>query len=72
MQEVLDQMVMFGSVSLDRALAAYETFHNAERPHQGVGNRLIAPSGGAGRLNGSVQVRERLGGLLNYYFRRAG
>jgi hypothetical protein len=71
-EEVLDRMIFFGTGSLDRALAAYGTFHNAERNHQGVGNQLIAPAGPTGRREGRVHTRERLGGLLNYYFRRAG
>jgi putative transposase len=71
-EEVLDRMVFFGTGSLGRALAAYETFHNAERNHQGVGNRLIAPAGPIGSPEGRVHTRERLGGLLNYYYRRAG
>jgi transposase InsO family protein len=69
--EVLDQMILFGSGALDRVLGDYEAFHNRERNHQGVDNRLIAPSRGVGRLDGTVHVRERLGGLLNYYYRRA-
>jgi transposase InsO family protein len=70
--EVFDQMILFGPGALDRVLREYEAFHNRERNHQGVGNRLIAAGGGEGGLDGPVQVRERLGGLLNYYYRRAG
>jgi transposase InsO family protein len=70
--EVLDRMIFFGTGSLDRALAQYGLFHNRERPHQGLGNSLIARTEHAGATDGPVEVRERLGGLLNFYYRRAG
>jgi hypothetical protein len=41
-----------------------------ERPRQGLGNERIAPkttSTGTGRVRG----RERLGGLLKFYYREA-
>ena len=71
-EELIDQMIFFGSGALDRSLAAYETFHNSERPHQGVGNRLLLPRGRVGEIDAPIQVRERLGGLLRFYYRRAG
>jgi transposase InsO family protein len=71
-EEVLDQMIFFGPGALDRSLAAYETFHNRERCHQGIGNVMIQPGPEVGSRNGPVHVREHLGGLLNYYYRRAG
>jgi hypothetical protein len=37
--------------------------------HYGIGNVLI--SGVAPQNEGSIEVRERLGGLLKYYYRRA-
>jgi hypothetical protein len=43
-----------------------------ERCHQGIGNVLIEPGPEAGTRIGTVKVRERLGGLLIYYYRRAG
>ena len=42
-----------------------------ERHHQGPENRLIEPDDTAGRTEGKVARRERLGGLLNYYYREA-
>jgi hypothetical protein len=41
----------------------------AERPHQGLKNALIA--GGPTMSEGRVEVRDRLGGLLKYYYRPA-
>ena len=45
--------------------------YHAERNHQGLDNRLINSSGDVGRSNGGVQCRERLGGMLRYYYRQA-
>ena len=42
-----------------------------ERHHQGLESRLIEPDDTAGRTEGEVARRERLGGLLNYYYREA-
>jgi putative transposase len=67
--ECLDRMIFFGTASLDRALAAYEAHYLEERNHQGIGNELIDPV--LGDAEGIVARRERLGGLLNYYYRRA-
>ena len=44
---------------------------HAERNHQGKGNVLLFPRGTNIRRDGSVQCRERLGGLLRYYHREA-
>ena len=40
--------------------------------HQGLGNRLIEPPvANTNSGNGVVRRRERLGGILNYYYRQA-
>ncbi len=54
---------------LRRAIAEYVEHYHRERAHQGLGNRLIedVPEREAGR----VVRRERLGGLLNHYYREA-
>ena len=44
--------------------------YHEERPHQGLGNELIAPKTttmGTGR----IECRERLGGVLKFYYREA-
>jgi putative transposase len=69
--EVLRRMIFVGAGSLDRALAEYVKHHNAERNHQGLDNELIAPEHPVGRLDGRLERRERLGGMLSYYHRRA-
>lgn len=67
--ECLDQMIFVGRASLDRALREFEEHYNTERPHQGVGNELI--HGRKVPRTGRIRVRERLGGVLKYYHRKA-
>jgi putative transposase len=67
--ECLDQMVFLGRESLVRAIAEYAAHYHEERSHQGIGNELI--SGVAAQNEWSIEVRERLGGLLKYYHWRA-
>jgi transposase InsO family protein len=67
--ECLDQMIFVGRASLERALGEYVAHYNGERSHQGLGNRI--PSAAPVQRAGDVEVSGRLGGLLNYYHRRA-
>ena len=67
--ECLDTMIFFGTGSLDCALREYEAHYLGERNHQGIGNELIEPV--LGESEGIVRRRERLGGILNHYHRRA-
>ena len=45
--------------------------YHGERNHQGLANRILVPGDEVGRDTGEVQCRERLGGLLRYYYRKA-
>ena len=45
--------------------------YHSERNHQGLDNALICPEPEYGRGEGEVHRRQRLGGLLNYYYRKA-
>ncbi len=67
--ECLDQMIFLGRASLVRAIAEYAAHYHDERSHQGIGNEIV--SGGQAQGDGIVEARERLGGLLKYYHRRA-
>ena len=72
-EECLSKLILFGEESLRRALAQYLDHHHAERPHQGKGNVILFPNSEDGDgAQGEIQCRERLGGLLKYYFRDAG
>ncbi len=67
--ECLDGMIIFGEGRLRRLIREYVDHYHQERNHQGLDNELIEPSKEEG--SGPVECRERLGGLLNYYYRRA-
>ena len=62
---------IFGERSLRRALSEYVEHYHAERNHQGKGNVLLFPGDAGIRRAGPVQCRERLGGLLRYYYQAA-
>ena len=64
-------MIFFGEDSLRLAICHFVLHYHLERNHQGLGNRLIVPIGAIGETMGSVQRRERLGGMLSYYYRDA-
>ncbi len=71
--ECLSRLILFGEESLRRALAQYLNHHHIERPHQGKGNVILFPnSEESDGVQGEIQCRERLGGLLKYYYREAG
>lgn len=69
------------TVARDSARAEHRSCDHSERGlyhhehnHQGVGNRLLMPAEQAVRpvnRNAPIERRERLGGLLNFYYRRA-
>ena len=70
--EVLSQMILFGESSLRHVLSEYVVHHHTERPHQGKGNVILFPSAhGEPDVNSPIKCRERLGGLLTYYYRQA-
>ncbi len=64
-------MIFFGERSLKRAINEFLEYYHHERSHQGLGNRLIEPQREIGSRAGSVACRERLGGVLRYYYRDA-
>jgi len=70
-EECLDRMIFFGETSLRKAVREFLAHYHAERNHQGLENRLIEPGPEIGRAAGEVQCRERLGGLLRYYYQKA-
>jgi len=70
-EECLARLIFFSAAPLRNAVVAFLAHYHGERNHQGLGNRLIEPNEEVGCASGEVQCRERLGGLLRYYFRRA-
>jgi putative transposase len=70
-EECLERLIFFGERSLQAAIANFVAHYHAERNHQGIGNQLVMPGDEAGRSSGEITCRERLGGLLRYYYREA-
>ena len=69
--ECLDRMIFFGRKSLENAVREYVQHYHGERNHQGLGNELIEPEDDTEIVAGRIECRERLGGMLKYYHRRA-
>jgi putative transposase len=69
--ECLAQVIPIGEAHLRRAVREYVEHYHGERNHQGIENRLIDSSGDKSRTSGSIERRERLGGLLRFYCRAA-
>jgi len=71
--ECLSHFILFGEDSLRRAMKNFCEHYHGERNHQGKGNVVLFP--GVEDLpksrESSIECRERLGGLLKYYYRRA-
>ena len=69
--ECLEKMIFFGEQSLRKAVQEFLRHYHEERNHQGLQNKIIERRDEAGRGEGEIQCRERLGGLLRYYHRQA-
>ena len=70
-RECLDRMVLFGQGSLKRATREYLEHYNRERNLQGLDGRIIDARPELGRVVGKIKSKERLGGMLRYYYREA-
>jgi transposase InsO family protein len=70
-EECLEQMILFGEDALRNSIREFLDHFHQERNHQGLGNRLIIPINATVNSEGRIERRERLGGLMNYYYRAA-
>ena len=70
-ESCLDRMIFFGENSLRKAIGEFVAHYHAERNHQGLANQIISPEAGHLGASGAMQRRQRLGGMLNYYYRAA-
>ena len=59
--ECLNRMIFFGERSLRNAIRQFLVHYRGERNHQGLPERS----------DGDIHCRERLGGMLRYYYREA-
>jgi hypothetical protein len=70
-EEALNGVLMLGERSLHYIIQQYLVHYHTERNHQGLGNQLLVPTADHGNHSGQVRCRDRLGGLLRYYYRDA-
>ncbi len=69
--ECLAQIIPLGERHLRKAVKEYTDHYHSERNHQGLDNELIEKRSDEPDMDRAVACRERLGGILNYYHRRA-
>lgn len=73
--ECLDHFVVLGTRHLDHLLSEYIDYHNRERPHSSL--EFATPMGRPPPARAwpveprEIRCRERLGGVLKHYYRRA-
>lgn len=75
-QECLDHFIVLGETHLNHLVSEYVHYYQTERPHQGIdiGNELLIPMKPPDEnvpAPDQLVCRERLGGLLKSYSRRA-
>ncbi len=69
--ECLAQIIPLGERHLRHAVTEYMEHYHVERNHQGIDNKLIDDQRGSTSMTGGIERRERLGGMLSYYYKRA-
>jgi len=70
--ECLARVIPLGEQHLRHMLTQYVEHYHKQRNHQGLGNQLIEPlPANSNAIEGAVRRRERLGGVLSYYYRAA-
>jgi putative transposase len=67
-EECLNRMIFVGQASLRRAIGEFIAHYHLERNHQGLGNRLIRPAATLQTPSAQVHRRQRLGGMLSFYY----
>ena len=67
----LERMILIGEGSLHRAISEFVLHYHAEKNHQGLENKIIRPEFAEVSRVGEIKCRERLGGMLRYYYRQA-
>jgi putative transposase len=71
--ECLNNFVFFGERHLRHVIKEYVAHYHGERYHQGLDGQLIRPMTAANDtpVDGPIRCRQRLGGVLSYYYREA-
>ena len=66
-----NQMILFGEEHLRGVVDEHLEHYHRERNHQGLDGPILQPALEVGAANTKVRRRQRLGGMLNYYYRDA-
>jgi putative transposase len=71
--ECMDHFLVFGEKHLDHLVREYVAHYHTERPHQGLGNRIVIGETPPAPLDSidTLSCRTRLGGVLKHYHRTA-
>ena len=69
-EECLDRIVPLGERHLRQTLQEFATHYHHERNHQGLANELIERPLEQ-QPTGAVRGGQRVGGILNFYYRSA-
>ena len=71
--ECLDKLILFGEASLRHVLEQFVEHYHSERNHQSKENRILFASRAdhVGSRDGPIRSRQRLGGLLHFFYRSA-
>ena len=69
--ECMRHIIPLGERHLRTAIREYVDHYHVERNHQGLGNTIPFPSAALRLFDGPIVRRERLGGLLTFYERKA-
>jgi len=64
-------MIFFGERHLQRSIDDFIEYYHRERNHQGLAGEIIKSATAIGSTHGRVRRRQRIGGMLNYYYRDA-
>ena len=70
-RECLNRIVPLGERHLRKIVFEFVDHYHGERNHQGLGNQLIEATIASAPNAGPIKCRERLGGVLNFYYREA-
>jgi hypothetical protein len=69
-EECLSRLVCFSEAHLRTAISIFVDHYRHLRNHQRIGNKLIEPPEYLPEV-GRIHCQKQLGGMLNYYYRKA-
>jgi hypothetical protein len=70
-RECLNKVIPFSEKHLRKIVIEFVDHYHRERNHQGLRNQLIEATLASSPNAGPIKCRERLGGILNFYYRDA-